>query len=237
MSHDTDVAPTVLVVEDDQDLRAVLRRILSGAGYQVLDAPDGEAGLASALDHAPDLVILDVGLPLKDGVSVARELRTRGFLAPMLMLTARGSVSDRVNGLDAGADDYLPKPFEFPELLARVKALLRRATLTAESTTLRIRDLTLDPLSHRVERAGREIELTRKEYALLEYLMRNTGRVLSRQMIGENVWKQPIDPGSNNVVDVYVNYLRNKLGDDKEDPLIRTVRGKGYVLGGAERGE
>jgi DNA-binding response OmpR family regulator len=234
MSHDTDIAPTVLVVEDDQDLLAVLRRILSGAGYQVLDAPDGEAGLASALDHAPDLVIMDVGLPLKDGVSVARELRTRGFLAPMLMLTARGSVSDRVNGLDAGADDYLPKPFEFPELLARVKALLRRATLTAESTTLRARDLTLDPLSHRVERAGREIELTRKEYALLEYLMRNAGRVLSRQMISENVWKQAIDPGSNNVVDVYVNYLRNKLGDEKEDPLIRTVRGKGYVLGAGE---
>jgi DNA-binding response OmpR family regulator len=136
-----------------------------------------------------------------------------------------------VHGLDAGADDYLPKPFEFPELLARVKALLRRATLTAESTTLRARDLTLDPLSHRVERAGREIELTRKEYALLEYLMRNAGRVLSRQMIGENVWKQPIDPGSNNVVDVYINYLRNKLGAEKGDPLIRTVRGKGYMLG------
>jgi DNA-binding response OmpR family regulator len=142
-----------------------------------------------------------------------------------------------VHGLDAGADDYLPKPFEFPELLARVKALLRRATLTAESTTLRVRDLTLDPLSHRVERAGREIELTRKEYALLEYLMRNAGRVLSRQMIGENVWKQPIDPGSNNVVDVYINYLRNKLGDEREDPLIRTVRGKGYMLGATEGGE
>lgn len=236
MPHETEVAPAVLVVEDDEDLLVVLRRILSGAGYRMLEAHDGEAGLASALDHSPDLVIMDVGLPLKDGVSVARELRTRGFRAPMLMLTALGSVSDRVHGLDAGADDYLPKPFEFPELLARVKALLRRATLTAESTTLRIRDLTLDPLSHRVERAGREIELTRKEYALLEYLMRNAGRVLSRQMIGENVWKQPIDPGSNNVVDVYINYLRNKLGDGRDDPLIRTVRGKGYVLG-VESGE
>jgi DNA-binding response OmpR family regulator len=234
MPDNSEGAPLVLVVEDDQDLLAVLERILSGAGYRVIGANDGEAGLTAALDHSPDLVILDVGLPRKDGVSLARELRSRGFLTPMLMLTARGSVSDKVHGLDAGADDYLSKPFEFPELLARVKALLRRATLTAETTTLRVGDITLDPLTQRVERAGREIELTRREYALLEYLMRNAGRVLSRQMIGDNVWKQPIDPGTNNVVDVYINYLRNKIGDDREHPIIRTVRGKGYVMGAGE---
>jgi DNA-binding response OmpR family regulator len=221
--------PTVLVVEDDRDLLSVLQRILAGEGYRVLCAQDGETGLTEALDHLPDLVILDIGLPLRNGVEVARELRARGFRAPMLMLTARSSVSDRVSGLDAGADDYLPKPFEFPELLARVKALLRRATITAESAVMRVRDLSLDPISRRVERGGKEIELTQKEYALLEYLMRNAGRVVSRQMISENVWKQQMDPLTN-VVDVYINYLRKKLEEDRDNPLIRTVRGAGYVL-------
>jgi DNA-binding response OmpR family regulator len=134
-----------------------------------------------------------------------------------------------VSGLDAGADDYLPKPFEFPELLARVKALLRRATMTAASTMLRARDLQLDPISRRVERGGQEIELTQKEYALLEYLMRNAGHPVSRQQIAEYVWKQQVDP-TTNVVDVYINYLRKKLDDDKTHPLIQTVRGSGYVL-------
>jgi len=221
--------PTVLVVEDDRDLLSVLQRILAGEGYRVLSAQDGEAGLTEALDHLPDLVILDIGLPIRNGVEVARELRARGFRAPMLMLTARSSVSDRVSGLDAGADDYLPKPFEFPELLARVKALLRRATITAESAVMRVRDLSLDPISRRVERGGKEIELTQKEYALLEYLMRNAGRVVSRQMISENVWKQQMDPLTN-VVDVYINYLRKKLEEDRDNPLIHTVRGAGYVL-------
>lgn len=222
-------APTVLVVEDDQDLLSVLERILVGEGYRVLAAQDGETGLIEALDRSPDLVILDIGLPRKDGVDVARELRSRGFRAPMLMLTARSSVSDRVSGLDAGADDYLAKPFEFAELLARVKALLRRSTITAESALIRVRDLALDPITRRVERAGKPIELTQKEFALLEYLMRNAGRVLSRQMIGEHVWKQPIDPLTN-VVDVYINYLRKKLEDDRANPLIRTVRKSGYML-------
>jgi DNA-binding response OmpR family regulator len=229
MSETSNGAPTVLIVEDDRDLLSVLQRILATEGYQVRSAQDGETGLIEALDHGPDLVILDVGLPGKSGVEVARELRTRGFRAPMLMLTAFSSISDKVSGLDAGADDYLPKPFEFPELLARVKALLRRAAITAESSVLRVRDLTLDPISRRVERNGRAIELTQKEYALLEYLMRNTGRVLSRQMISEHVWKQQIDPLTN-VVDVYINYLRKKLEDDRDNPLIRTVRRSGYVL-------
>ncbi|HEX6533548.1 MAG TPA: response regulator transcription factor [Gemmatimonadaceae bacterium] len=229
MAEHTDGAPTVLVVEDDRDLLSVLQRILGNEGYQVRSALDGESGLLEALDHAPDLVILDVGLPRKNGVEVARELRQRGFRAPMLMLTARSSVSDKVSGLDAGADDYLPKPFEYPELLARVKALLRRATITAGSAVMRVRDLSLDPISRRVERGGREIELTQKEYALLEYLMRNAGRVVSRQMISENVWKQQVDPLTN-VVDVYINYLRRKLEEDRHNPLIHTVRGSGYVL-------
>lgn len=229
MTEHSDGAPSVLVVEDDRDLLSVLQRILGGEGFNVRSAQDGEAGLLEALDHAPDLVILDIGLPRKNGVEVARELRSRGFRAPMLMLTARTSVSDKVSGLDAGADDYLPKPFEFAELLARVKALLRRSSLTAESAVMRVRDLSLDPISRRVERGGREIELTQKEYALLEYLMRNMGRTVSRQMISEHVWRQQVDPLTN-VVDVYINYLRKKLEEDREHPLIHTVRGSGYVL-------
>ena len=229
MEEHANPVPAVLVVEDDRDLLSVLQRLLAAEGYRVLSAQDGEAGLHSALDHQPDLVILDIGLPVRNGVEVARELRARGFRAPMLMLTARSSVSDRVSGLDAGADDYLPKPFEFPELLARVKALLRRATITAESAVMRVRDLSLDPISRRVERGGKEIELTQKEYALLEYLMRNAGRVVSRQMISENVWKQQMDPLTN-VVDVYINYLRNKVDRGYEPRLIHTVRGVGYTL-------
>lgn len=229
MTEHSDGTPSVLVVEDDRDLLSVLQRILSGEGFKVRSAQDGEAGLLEALDHAPDLVILDIGLPRKNGVEVARELRARGFRAPMLMLTARTSVSDKVSGLDAGADDYLPKPFEFAELLARVKALLRRSSLTAESAVMRVRDLSLDPISRRVESGGKEIELTQKEYALLEYLMRNMGRTVSRQMISEHVWRQQVDPLTN-VVDVYINYLRKKLEEDREHPLIHTVRGSGYVL-------
>jgi two-component system, OmpR family, copper resistance phosphate regulon response regulator CusR len=223
--------PTLLVVEDDPDLRAVLTRILTGEGYQVLCACDGESGLTEALNREPDLVILDVGLPVRDGVEVVRELRERGFRAPTLMLTARGSLEDRVSGLDAGADDYLPKPFELPELLARVKALLRRASINVDGSLLRVRDIVLDPIRHRVERDGQEIDLSRKEFALLEYLMRNEGRVVSRQMIGEQVWRQSLDPLTN-IVDVYITYLRKKLGHDRSNPLIQTVRKKGYVMKG-----
>jgi len=224
-------APTLLVVEDDPDLQAVLTRILRGEGFHVLTAADGEAGLAEALGRSPDLVILDVGLPVKDGVEVVRELRERGFQAPALMLTARGSLEDRVTGLDAGADDYLPKPFELPELLARVKALLRRAAINTDSTLLRVRDITLDPIRRRVERDGQEVELSGREFALLEYLMRNEGRVVSRQMIGEQAWHQLPEP-STNVVDVYIAYLRKKLGHDTSNPLIETVRKTGYVMRG-----
>jgi DNA-binding response OmpR family regulator len=223
--------PTLLVVEDDPDLQTVLTRVLTGEGYQVITAVDGETGLAEALGRSPDLVILDVGLPVKNGVEVVRALRERGFRAPALMLTALGSLEDRVTGLEAGADDYLPKPFELPELLARVKALLRRATINADGSLLRVRDLVLDPVKRRVERNGQEIELSGREFALLEYLMRNEGRVVSRQMIGEQAWHQPPEPVTN-VVDVYIAYLRKKLGHDTSNPLIETVRKTGYVMRG-----
>ncbi len=223
--------PTLLVVEDDPDLQTILTRVLTGEGYQVITAADGEMGLAEALGRSPDLVILDVGLPLKNGVEVVRELRERGFRAPALMLTALGSLEDRVTGLEAGADDYLPKPFELPELIARVKALLRRATLNVDGTLLRVRDLVVDPVKRRVERNGQEIDLSGREFALLEYLMRNEGRVVSRQMIGEQAWHQPPEPVTN-VVDVYIAYLRKKLGHDTSNPLIETVRKTGYVMRG-----
>ncbi len=227
-------ATSILIIEDDRDLLSALVRLLTSVGYAVETAMDGEAGLEAALRIAPHLVLIDIELPRKSGIEVTRELRSRGVLTPMLMLTARKSVPDKVTGLDAGADDYLPKPFEYAELMARVKALLRRSTITAGSAVMRLRDLTLDPITRRVERGGREIELTRKEYALLEYLMRHARRPVSRQDITEHVWKQQADPLTN-VVDVYINYVRRKIGDDRADPLIRTVRGVGYVIddGGA----
>jgi DNA-binding response OmpR family regulator len=224
-------SPTILVVEDDPDLQRVLKRILTGEGYQVLTAADGETGLAEALGRAPDLLILDVGLPSMDGVEVVRELREHGFAAPALMLTARGSLEDRVTGLDAGADDYLPKPFELPELLARVKALFRRASINLDSTLLRVRDIVLDPIKRRVEREGEEIDLSGREFALLEYLMRNEGRTVSRQMISEHAWHLPPEPLTN-IIDVYLVSLRKKLGHDASNPLIETVRKMGYVMRG-----
>ena len=220
---------SVLVVEDDPDLLAVLPRILTGAGYIVRTAADGEDALNKVLDDAPALAILDVGLPKLSGYELARELRSRGYQFPVLMLTARVTLDDKVSGLDAGADDYLAKPFEYAELLARVKALLRRSTITAGSSTMRVRDLSVDPVARRVERAGKVIELTQKEYALLEYLVRNAGRIVSRQMISEHVWKHDVDPLTN-VVNVYINYLRKKLDEDKHNPLIQTVRGRGYLI-------
>jgi two-component system response regulator MprA len=220
---------TVLIVEDRKEVLEVLQRTLSSNGYRVHTASDGDAGLNAALDLQPDLVILDVGLPKQSGFDVAKELRRRGFRAPVLMLTARVSVSDKVTGLDAGADDYLAKPFDYDELLARVKALLRRSAFRADETVLRVGDLTLDPLSRDVTRAGRNIALTQKEYALLEYLMRHAGIPVTREQIAEQVWKATHDPGTN-IVDVYINYLRKKLEGESDEPLVHTVRGVGYVL-------
>jgi two-component system response regulator MprA len=217
------------VVEDRREVLDVLQRTLADNGYVVRTAGDGDAGLEIALDLKPDLVILDIGLPKKNGLHVARELRNRAFTAPVLMLTARDTVADKVTGFDAGADDYLSKPFDYDELLARVKALLRRAALRANETLMRVADLTLDPISREVTRAGRRIALTQKEYALLEYLMRHAGRAVTREQISEQVWKQPFDP-STNIVDVYINYLRRKLDSTGGPQLVPTVRGVGYVL-------
>lgn len=229
MTESVTTAARILIVEDDVAMLHVLERILTAEGYAVSTASDGETALVRALDLQPDLLIIDVGLPVRSGVDVTRELRERQFRAPVLMLTARSTLGDKVTGLDAGADDYLAKPVEIPELVARVKALLRRSSITAAGSVLHVRDLTLDPISRRVRRAGRDIDLTQKEYAVLEYLMRHAGRPVTRQMVAEHVWKHDIDPLTN-VVDVYINYLRKKLDDDKADPVIRTLRGTGYVI-------
>ena len=224
-----DATPTILVVEDNRDVLAVIAHTLSSNGYIVSRAYDGDSALATALDTSPALVILDIGLPKRSGLDVAAELRRRGFRAPVLMLTARDTVSDKVTGLDAGADDYLAKPFDTEELLARVKALLRRATLRDDDAKLRIADLVLDPISRQVRRGTRDIALTQREYALLEDLMKNADRELTREQITEHVWQQDSEP-STNVVDVYINYLRKKIDTEGLSPLLHTVRGVGYVL-------
>ena len=225
----TSTAPTILVVEDNRDVLAVITQTLSKNGYNVSRAHDGEAGLTGALDTSPALVILDIGLPRRSGLEVAAELRRRGFRAPVLMLTARDTVTDKVTGLDAGADDYLAKPFDTDELLARVNALLRRATLRADDAKIRVADLVLDPISRQVRRGSRDIALTQREYALLEYLMKNADRELTRDQITAHVWRQDTE-SSTNVVDVYINYLRKKIDTDGLPPLLHTVRGVGYVL-------
>jgi len=227
MTRTATAAPTVLVIEDDTDLLSVLKKLLVSAGYSVASEQDGDAGLSTALGSSPDLVLLDVGLPDRSGYEVARELRARGFQSPVLMLTARSSVSDKVSGLDAGADDYLPKPFEFQELLARVKALLRRASLGPSSLTLRAGDLTVDTIARRVEQRGEPVHLTQKEYVLLTYLVKNAGRTVTRRMIAEHVWRQALDPDTN-IIDVYISYLRRKLDDGSGQSPIETVKGRGY---------
>jgi two-component system response regulator MprA len=227
MTHSDSRPATILVVEDKRELREVLRRTLHENGFAVVTAGDGDAGLRAATAQHPDLVILDVGLPGRDGLEVARTLRERGFRAPVLMLTAHNAVPDRVAGFDAGADDYLGKPFNYDELLARVRALLRRSR--TEASVIRFADLVLDPLTRRVVRAGRHIPLTQREYALLEYLVRSPGRPMSREQISQDVWQTPFDPEVN-VIDVYVSQLRSKLEAHGGRPLLHTVRRVGYVL-------
>ncbi len=219
--------PRVLVVEDDQDIADVLQRSLRMEGYEVRIAGDGLAALDEAHGFLPDVVILDLGLPRLDGIEVARELR-RDDDVPILMLTARDALEARVEGLDSGADDYLVKPFERQELLARIRALLRRRPPRG-SAPLRVGDLTLNADTHEVGRAGRAVELTQREFELLEYMMRNERIVISRQRLLDEVWGY--DPFSTtNTIEVFVSNLRRKLEAAGEPRLLHTIRGAGYVL-------
>jgi two-component system OmpR family response regulator len=218
----------LLLVEDDAKLARAVSRGLRHEGFAVDEAVDGEQALLEAAVWDYDAIVLDVLLPGRDGFAVCRALRERGCWAPVLMLTARGRVADRIGGLDAGADDYLVKPFDFGELLARLRALLRRAP-GERPAQLRVGDLVVDPATHAVERAGTPVELSAREFAVLEYLARHPGEAVSRTRLIEHVWDRNFY-GSANIVDVYVGYLRRKLEQPFDRPLIRTVRGVGYVL-------
>jgi len=219
-----------LLVEDDQTIADFVARGLREAGFSVDRASDGDEGLQMATTRSPDVAIIDVMLPKLDGLSLIKELRRRKITTPVLILSARHTVDDRVTGLEAGGDDYLIKPFAFTELLARVQALIRRATAAPASTRLTVGDLTLDLHTRRAARAGREIDPLRpRELALLEYLMRNAGRVVSKTMILSHVWDYSFDPRTN-VVDVLVHRLREKIDRDFDHKMIQTVRGMGYVL-------
>jgi two-component system response regulator MprA len=223
-------AMKVLIVEDDPAVRDSLERSLAFEGYQVVTAADGETGLAAVATHRPDVVVLDLGLPRMDGLEVSRRLRAAGDAVPILMLTAREGVRDRVTGLDAGADDYLPKPFALEELLARVRALRRRsAQADAAESVLVVDDLRLDTRSREVARGGQEITLTRTEFELLEFLMLHPRQVLTRAQILREVWGFDFDPSSN-TLEVYVGYLRRKTEADGRPRLIHTQRGVGYIL-------
>jgi len=218
-----------LLVEDDASIAAFVIRGLKEAGFVVDHAADGELGLTAAVDQSYDVAIVDLMLPKRDGLSLIEALRRRGVATPVLILSARRSVDDRVRGLQTGGDDYLTKPFAFAELLARVQALVRRATRAPEPTTLTLDDLVLELLSRRVTRGGAPLDLRPREFALLEYLMRNAGRVVSKTMILSHVWDYSFDPQTN-VVDVLVSRLREKLDRPFQKKLLNTVRGVGYVL-------
>jgi DNA-binding response OmpR family regulator len=218
----------LLVVEDERRLAQILAEGLREAGYLVDVAHDGEEGEALAVAGEYDVVILDLMLPRRDGLEVCRALRRKRIDAAILMLTARDTLEDKVRGLDHGADDYLTKPFEFPELLARVRSLLRRAS-RSRSRVLTVADLEVDTDTHEVRRAGQPVRLTAKEYALLEYLAYNTGRVLTRDQILTHVWPADFD-GFSNTVDVFIRYLRRKIDDGHEPKLIQTVINLGYTL-------
>jgi two-component system, OmpR family, response regulator MprA len=219
----------ILVVDDDPALRAALDRALKLEGYRVSFAHDGRQALQMMTGGAQDAVILDLGLPLMDGLEVCRRVRDRGDRTPVLMLTARDAVTDRVEGLDAGADDYLVKPFALDELLARLRALLRRTVATPNESLLKFGDVVLDLQTMEVRRGQRELQLTRTEFRLLELFMRNPRVVLTRSRIFEEVWGYDFG-ASSNALEVYVSYLRRKLETDGEPRLIHTVRGVGYTL-------
>jgi len=226
-----DAGMRLLLVEDDARIARFVAKGLREQAYAVDVAATGDDALYQAAIHPYDLVILDVMIPGRDGFEVCRELRKSGQRMPILMLTARDAVEDRVTGLDHGADDYLTKPFEFRELLARLRALLRRSG-ELRPARITVADLTLDTGAQSASRGGRAIVLTAKEYALLEFLARNAGRVVGRAEIAEHVWDEEFDPFSN-LIEVYVNRLRRKIDEDSPNPLLHTRRGAGYVLGSA----
>jgi heavy metal response regulator len=218
----------VLVIEDEKKIANFIRRGLKEEGHSVDTAYDGDEGYFLASSEKYDLIVLDVMLPKMDGIGLCRKLRNENNVTPIILLTAKDSVKDKVTGLDAGADDYLTKPFAFEEFLARTRVLLRKRD-TTRTTKLQVGDLVLDLLAHKVTRSGKEVDLTTKEYSLLEYLMRNVGAVVTRTMISEHVWDVNFDTYTN-VIDVYINYLRNKIDRDHDVKLIHTLRGRGYML-------
>jgi DNA-binding response OmpR family regulator len=219
----------ILVVEDEHKINRTVCQALREEAYAVDSATDGEEGEELALINEYDLIVLDIMLPKKNGIALCRGLRERNVTTPILMLTAKDAVEDRVQGLDSGADDYLVKPFFMDELLARARALLRRDT-GVKSTRLQLADLVVDTSSHRVARAGSAIEMTSKEYAMLEYFMRNPDQVLTRTMISEHVWDDEFDSLSN-IIDVYIRRLRRKIDEGFTPRLLHTIRGSGYLLG------
>ena len=218
----------VLVVEDEKKTASFVRKALEDEGFAVDVCHRGDDALATVTTTPFDGIVLDIMLPGRDGLSVLRQLRAQGNRTPVLLLSARGEVNERVEGLNAGADDYLPKPFVIAELVARVRALGRRSG-ESKTTVLRVADLTLDTISHRAERGGKVFDLTAREFRLLEFLMRSAGRICGRMSIIEKVWDYDFDPGTN-LVDVYVKRLREKIDDGFETKLLQTVRGVGYVL-------
>ena len=222
-------AATILVVDDDRAIRESLERALALEGYRVVAASDGAQALDLVAANQPDVVVLDLMMPNVDGLTVCRRLRARRDRTPILMLTARTETSDRVSGLDAGADDYLPKPFDLDELLARIRALLRRSKDESDAAVLQVADLALDTRGRRASRGGRDIELTKTEFDLLELLVRNAGVVLDQSTIYERIWGYDFGPDSKNLA-VYIGYLRRKTEIDGESRLVHTVRGVGYVV-------
>ncbi len=218
----------ILVVEDNKKVAGFIKKGLKEENYAVDIAEDGDKGKLLAETNNYDIIILDIMLPKKDGLTVLKELREDNIITPTLILTAKNDIQDKIKGLDEGADDYLTKPFSFEELLARIRALFRRKE-EYKAKSIKISDLELNPSSHKVSRGGKEIELTGKEYALLEYMVRNRGRILTDTIIMEHIWNLDFDPGTN-VVKVYIHHLREKIDKDFEVKLIHTVRGLGYLL-------
>ncbi len=219
----------ILIVEDDREAASYLVKALKEAGHVVEHAADGEEGAHAVSTSTYDVVVMDRMLPKRDGLSIVLEMRTRGDVTPVLVLSALGQVDDRVDGLRAGGDDYLTKPYAFTELLARVEALARRARPGEVETTYRVGDLVLDRLAHSADRGGEEIVLQPREFRLLEYLMKNAGQVVTRTMLLENVWDYHFDPQTN-VIDVHMSRLRAKIDKGQAKPLLHTVRGAGYMI-------